>query len=295
MLRKFSLRMDAYNGGGFNESEDKLKRVRDPIQSFIKWIEARSAQEKVGLGVALGVLTMFILWLTLVDHDVIFIIAEATHFVGIGVLVYKLTQKKTCAGLSLQSQILTAVFLLVRFLCSVTMEWDLHTLLDFLTLAGTGWVIYMVWFKLQHTWQKEQDVIQAWYVAVPCLVLAFLSHPNTSHNFLLRVFWAFCVYLEAVSVLPQLRMMQNNKVVERFTAHYVFALGISRFFTCAHWVIQLIDGTSFLFTSLGVGVWPIMVVISEIVQTFILADFCYYYVKSQVQGQGIVRLPAGIV
>ena len=31
-----------------------------------------------------------------------------------------------------------------------------------------------------------------------------------------------CVYIEAV-VLPQLRMMQKAKVVERFTANYVFA------------------------------------------------------------------------
>jgi ER lumen protein retaining receptor len=51
--------------------------------------------------------------------------------------------------------------------------------------------------------------------------------------------WAVCVYLEAISVLPQLRMMQNSKVVERFTAHYVFCLGLSRFFSCAHWILQV--------------------------------------------------------
>ena len=54
----------------------------------------------------------------------------------------------------------------------------------------------------------------------------------------LQVMWAFCVYLEAVSVLPQLRMMQKAKVVEKFTAHYVFALGLSRFISCAHWILQ---------------------------------------------------------
>lgn len=46
----------------------------------------------------------------------------------------------------------------------------------------------------------------------PCAVLALLIHPSTSHHFVNRVFWAFCVYLEAVSVLPQLRVMQNTKV-----------------------------------------------------------------------------------
>ena len=114
--------------------------------------------------------------------------------------------------------------------------------------------------------------------------------------------WSFCVYLEAVSVLPQLRMIQKSKVrpkfllstslldfaflplrchallgcyrvgciepeaaaskrtkthfklsflifcahqhdtvqvVERLTAHYVFALGLSRFFSCAHWLLQV--------------------------------------------------------
>ena len=34
-------------------------------------------------------------------------------------------------------------------------------------------------------------------------------------------------------------MMQRAKVVERFTAHYVFLLGVSRFFSCAHWVLQV--------------------------------------------------------
>jgi ER lumen protein retaining receptor len=42
---------------------------------------------------------------------------------------------------------------------------------------------------------------------------------------------------------------------------------------------QVIDGNSFLLTVLGTGLWPVAVLLSEIVQTFILADFCYYYVK----------------
>lgn len=53
---------------------------------------------------------------------------------------------------------------------------------------------------------------------------------------------------------------------------------------------QIFDGNSFLFTALGSGLWPVMVLVSEIVQTFILGDFCYYYVLSFAQG-GSVRLP----
>lgn len=47
---------------------------------------------------------------------------------------------------------------------------------------------------------------------VPCAVLAFFIHPKTTHLWVNRALWAFCVYLEAVSVLPQLRLMQNTRV-----------------------------------------------------------------------------------
>lgn len=33
------------------------------------------------------------------------------------------------------------------------------------------------------------------------------------------------------------------QVVERFTAHYVFALGLSRFMSCAHWILQVCTQT----------------------------------------------------
>ena len=45
------------------------------------------------------------------------------------------------------------------------------------------------------------------------------------------------------------------------------------------YIWQVIDGHSFIWNTLGYGIWPAFVLLSEIVQTFILADFCYYYVK----------------
>lgn len=106
-----------------------------------------------------------------------------------------------------------------------------------------------------------------------------------------QVLWAVCVYMEAVSVLPQLRMMQNSKVVERFTAHYVFCLGLSRFFSCAHWILQLLEGNRYLLNALGSGLWPVMVLLSEVVQTFILADF--WCARGWTLAGGGARRPAG--
>jgi len=47
---------------------------------------------------------------------------------------------------------------------------------------------------------------------VPAAIAAILVHPYTNHWRLVRIVWAFSLYLEAVSVVPQLRFMQNAKV-----------------------------------------------------------------------------------
>ncbi|KAL5096018.1 hypothetical protein RYX36_000345, partial [Vicia faba] len=122
------------------------------------------------------------------------------------------------------------------------MEYDIHTILDLVTFVTTVWVIYMIRFKLKASYMEEKANFAIYYVVAPCAALALVIHPSTSHHILNRIFWAFCVYLEAVSVLPQLRVMQNTKIVESFTAHYVFALGVARFLSCAHWVLQPIAG-----------------------------------------------------
>lgn len=190
-----------------------------------RWLAARSKAEKMGLAVFGCLLVLLLLYVVIEDHDSLFVMAETVHFIGIGFLAYKLVRERNCTGLSLKTQDLTAIFLAVRLYCSFMMEYDIHTLLDLLTLAATVWVIYTMRTTLKATYNAQMDSMALLYVLAPCAIAAVVAHPSTSHLYVNRVLWALCVYVEAVSVLPQLRMMQKAKVVERFTANYVFALG----------------------------------------------------------------------
>ncbi|KAJ0964186.1 hypothetical protein J5N97_029308 [Dioscorea zingiberensis] len=272
-----------------------MKGSKRTVRAVMAWAERQPPKVKAFLAVVTGMAALVLLRFIIHDHDNLFVGAEACHAIGISVLIYKLTKERTCAGLSLKSQELTALFLAVRLYCSFVIEYDIHTLLDSATLLTTLWVIYMIRFKLKSSYMEDKDNFAIYYVVVPCAILALAIHPSTSHHIVNRILWAFCLYLEAVSVLPQLRLMQNTKIVEPFTAHYVFALGIARFLSCAHWVLQVLDTRGRLLTALGTGLWPSVVILSEIVQTFILADFCYYYMKSLVGGQLVLRLPPGVV
>ncbi|KAI7726152.1 hypothetical protein M8C21_008636, partial [Ambrosia artemisiifolia] len=153
------------------------------------------------------------------DTTQFFVASEFVHAAGIILLIYKLTKQKTCSGLSLKTQELTAIFLAVRLCCSLCMENDIHTFLDFAALASTLWVVYMIRYKLQATYNEDLDNIPKYYL----------------------------VYESAGA--------------------YLYLLGT------------------------GYYLWLPAVLLAEVVQTFILADFCYYYVKSVVNGHLLVSLP----
>ncbi|WJZ87704.1 hypothetical protein VitviT2T_007068 [Vitis vinifera] len=125
-----------------------------------------------------------------------------------------------------------------RTYCSFEVEEHGLTLLGSAIFLSTLWVIYMIRFKLKPTYSKELDSMPLYSMVVPPAILAVLIHPHIDHRLLIRIVWSFSLYLAAVSVLPQLRLMQNAKMVEPFTAYYVFALGVARFLNCGSWIIH---------------------------------------------------------
>ncbi|KAL2933079.1 ER lumen protein-retaining receptor [Bienertia sinuspersici] len=258
----------------------KRESPSSPIKVLSQWIHRQSMKKKILLGVFGALICLVALKLFVKDHNHFFVASESIHALGIFILIYKLTTKQSSAGLSLRSQELTAIFLAARLVCSIMIEGDIHTILDSITLASTLWVIYMLRFKLKSTYIKDLDNMPLYYVVLPCGIISVLVHPKAISTLIARVLWSFCLCVEAVSVLPQLRFMQNAKMVEPFTAHYVFALGVARFLGCAHWIIQTYESNGQYLVLVGKGnTWIILVLVAEIVQTFILADFCYYYVK----------------
>lgn len=197
-----------------------------------------------------------------------------------------------CAGVSLKTQELSALYLGIRLTCSLALEMDMHTLLDGLAFLSTVAIILSIRFtKLRETYQKNLDNMNTLYIGVPCVLLALVAHPMNYHWIGYRVMWALSIFLEVVAVLPQLRMMQNAQMVEKLTAHYVFSLGVSRFLNCAHWTLLLLEGSLHSVTSQGT-IWGWTALFAEIAQSSILADFCYYYLKAHTNGgNGIMRLP----
>lgn len=67
-------------------------------------------------------------------------------------------------------------------------------------------------FQLSNTYQKELDTVQPHYVAIPCLVLGLLVRLGSEGGWLGPPLYSTSVFVEAVSVLPQLMLMRKNQV-----------------------------------------------------------------------------------
>ena len=270
-------------------------------------------------------------------YDDLYYIAEFVHICGMGLLMLKLKKQKNCAGVSLKMQELTAIFLMVRMFCEATSYRDLqqaikdgliftwmHFTLDAILLTQTCIVIHWMRNSLRATYMADLDPLKKRYLIVPCFCLAVLVHPpmekaelsGVSYNsYWYVVAWSFGVYCETVSVLPQFRMLQYSKVVESYTAHYIFSLALARFLVVVHWTTQLCEEGSYLWKdvlgpilwrldlgprfrhnaeAMDGGKWALAVFLSEILQSFLYVDFCFYYVANMSSGGGSLRLPSGM-
>lgn len=98
----------------------------DPLRQGMRWFKLRSMPEKCAIGAAGALLvcsccspcalimapklclrrahnthvlqTLGFLYYIIEDHDTLFILSEGCHLAGLGILIYKLQQKKSAAG-----------------------------------------------------------------------------------------------------------------------------------------------------------------------------------------------------
>ena len=145
------------------------------------------------------------------------------HIFGILILLKKVAQEKNVEGLSLQSQQLTAGYLGLRLVSSAAFEGNHHTFLDAVTLASTLGVVAVMRGSLRRTYDPKLDMDASAalkYVLAPCVVLGLFVNPGVVERVpdflrpfaaLLNVMWASSVFLEAVSVVPQLVMIKVRR------------------------------------------------------------------------------------
>lgn len=222
---------------------------------------------------------------------------------GFGLLNYRMWSSTSAKGVSVKTLELYVSAFIVRLLSIMrhqgylpfdkTGDWFYHVV-EVMSLVFVVIAMYGMLFPLHSTYDEKYDKFGKFqipssfgvvYAIIPCIVLAMIFHPNLNREFLSDTFWALSMYLEAVAMLPQIYMFQNQAadqggVVEALIGHTMFALGFSRIFELIFWVASFRELTH----TNGSQLPGYVVLLSQVGHMLIMGDFFYYYFKSVSKG-----------
>lgn len=71
----------------------------NPVHLVATWVRRQPPKLQAFLAVVAGMASLVFLRMVVHDHENLFVAAEASHAIGICVLIYKLVKERTCAGL----------------------------------------------------------------------------------------------------------------------------------------------------------------------------------------------------
>jgi len=199
---------------------------------------------------------------------------DILHLISFLLLLSKIRNHRSCAGISLKSQILYAIVFSTRYLDLFTNFTSLYnSVMKVIFLSATYGILYLMLYKYKHTYDKEHDTFRISFILVPCAIMALIINPEFT---IMEILWTFSIYLEAIAVLPQLFLLQRTGEVENLTGNYIFTLGGYRAFYLINWIYRAI-------TDPGYRAWIVWV--SGTAQTALYCDFFYYYLTSKWYGK----------
>eukprot|EP00128_Syssomonas_multiformis_P015311 Colp12_sorted_trinity150504_noHs@1437 len=203
---------------------------------------------------------------------------DISHLVAICILLYKIWTTRSCAGLSLRTQILFTITYATRYLDLFYSFVSIYnSVMKVFFLTASGATVYLMAAKFKATYNRNQDYFRLEYLALPAALLALLT---TSEYSISEILWTFSIWLESGAILPQLFMIQRTGEAESITSHYLFALGAYRGLYILNWIYRVSNGEHI----------ELVAVVAGVIQTILYCDFFYLYITKVLRGQKL--LPA---
>eukprot|EP00092_Neocalanus_flemingeri_P040352 GFUD01043950.1.p1 GENE.GFUD01043950.1~~GFUD01043950.1.p1 ORF type:complete len:213 (+),score=56.07 GFUD01043950.1:223-861(+) len=188
-------------------------------------------------------------------------LGDLSHYLAIITIFIKIIRSKSCQGISGKSQILFLFVFITRYLDIFTNFISMYnTSIKIFFILSTLTNIFLVFVKYKGTISSDLDTFRIEFLLLGAALLAlFINHEFV----VMEVFWTFSVYLEAVSIIPQLSVSSQGKSVEPVMLLYLAALGCHKLFYIFNWIHRYYNEGFYDFIAVSAG----------IVQTAIYANF----------------------
>jgi len=154
-----------------------------------------------------------------------------------------------------------------------------NTVMKILFTSMTMYIVYILKMKLYSIHEYVDDYFTVKYLILCCIIASSIKmyYENIKEYgsdllFIFECSWTFSICLEAVTIIPQLFLLQKKGSIENLTSHYMAFLGFYKILYIMNWIYRLrLDGHN----------TQIIVWIGGIFQSVLYADFFYLYYKSK--------------
>ncbi|KAI8638465.1 ER lumen protein retaining receptor-domain-containing protein [Parasitella parasitica] len=200
--------------------------------------------------------------------------ADLTHLASIFILLAKIKQSRSCVGISLKTQILFCIVFLTRYIDVVYRFHSVYnTCMKFFFIGSSFYVLYLMTRKFKATYDSSLDTFRIEYLLGFAAILSIaFCYEYTA----VEILWSFSIWLESVTILPQLFMLQRTGEAETITTHYIFALGAYRTLYLFNWVYRYYFEEKYTVDRIAS--------IAGLLQTALYGDFFYLYYTKVIKG-----------
>ena len=196
------------------------------------------------------------------------------NILGTVILIRNIRMKKHIEGISYYTQILFAISNFAKiFYFPHTVLWEsTFGWIEFFASQSFSIILLLCLRKYKRiSITQEKNYFDYRALILVSGVLAFISNYEPDNSFEWSQFAIrFSILLEALGLLPQIRLMHREKFVQKFMGYYLFFLCLSRICRILFWGFQLQNDSSETYYTL---------IIADVFYIVLTADFIYTFIK----------------
>merc|ERR1719382_1875488 len=160
-------------------------------------------------------------------------------------------------------------------------DW-LYQLCEAFSLWLAGSIVYLCRVQYGSTYDPSTDTFNHLWIIGPALGISFILHPHLNNFLPTDIAWAFALYLESVTVLPQFFMFMKEGRAQTHTSHFLAAQALSRLMSFIFWASSFSDlSNPDHHIKQFVGHWVVGI---QLLQLVVMCDFIYHYIRAIQKG-----------
>lgn len=272
---------------------EKLRDMANDKQLFM--YEFRKRRKDFTFWFIIVVITLIIfLFICSKEISVLQTLSSITKTFSFVIILIKVINYQNCSGLSINSLICYLIALAWRKFVVTFWAVRLKSLqnIDYINTTFSSicefgsfliciFLVYAIYFKYPETSDNKLDnKLPFYYLCIPAFIVSIPFKPWIFRNWFADLLWIYSIFLESISVYPQICLFSvKKKQIETFTSHFLALQGLSSIFSIFFWLKSFYlynDGASLLLGEYS----GYFIMISEIIKLIIMGYYFYLYFES---------------